>query len=626
MNFIKRIKKFLSSRNFAFLIGLSATIWFLIRVIPKPSRAQYPCMRIAAPLMSTFVIYLLGVSASVFSYRKIRQYVKSSRYLMAGVFLLLALASFFFILLKDPEPTLAATFFGIDETFPVPSNEPVGEAKGLFPGRVVWVHDADATNENYNPSAAGDDWWYTDNNADPEVISEMLALALKKYAETEDITVAWDRIFTAFNGSQGRGNKGYTAGEKIAIKINLTNGSGTAANRMDAAPQLVNAILHELTVHAGVAQEDITLGDPYREFRKEYRDMVMSAYPDVHYVDGNGGYGVEQTVPSSEEELVFSDKQYKSTLPQHYLDATYFINIPCLKTHNEGGITLIAKNHQGSYLAKGDDPASQYAILMHYSLPGNSRGQEKYRHTVDYMGHGQTGGKGLIYIIDGIWGGESWQGWIKKFKSDPFNNDYPNSIFIGQDPVAMESVCFDVLFEEYVQDAGKESYPITMKNEIADYLYQCASSDYWPDGITYDPEGDGTPMGSLGVFEHWNNAADRHYSRNLGTGSGIELNYYNLNLLHTQNIQAEVTVEVAPNPLTTFAVFSVSDKLQDGSCLRIYNMKGQLVNKLSFTETGTITWYGEAAGGNALPNGMYLHSLTDHLNREICTGKISISR
>jgi hypothetical protein len=28
---------------------------------------------------------------------------------------------------------------------------------------------------------------------------------------------------------------------------------------------------------------------------------------------------------------------------------------------------------------------------------------------------------------------------------------------------------------------------------------------------------------SLGVHEHWNNAEERKYSRNLGTGEGIEL-------------------------------------------------------------------------------------------------------
>ena len=47
-----------------------------------------------------------------------------------------------------------------------------------------------------------------------------------------------------------------------------------------------------------------------------------------------------------------------------------------------------------------------------------------------------------------------------------------------------------------------------------------------PSGFKYDPENDGTPIAeSLGVHEHWNNATDRKYSRNLGTGKGIELIY-----------------------------------------------------------------------------------------------------
>ena len=35
--------------------------------------------------------------------------------------------------------------------------------------------------------------------------------------------------------------------------------------------------------------------------------------------------------------------------------------------------------------------------------------------------------------------------------------------------------------------------------------------------------GGSKPLASLGVHEHWNNPADRQYSRNLGTGDGIEL-------------------------------------------------------------------------------------------------------
>ena len=44
-----------------------------------------------------------------------------------------------------------------------------------------------------------------------------------------------------------------------------------------------------------------------------------------------------------------------------------------------------------------------------------------------------------------------------------------------------------------------------------------------PFGTVYDPERDGTRLTSLGTSEHWNNATDKKYSRNLKTGKGIEL-------------------------------------------------------------------------------------------------------
>ena len=510
-------------------------------------------MQAAAPLMSTFIIYLIGISTSIFSFRKFKSSIKSSKYVIASIFLGLSFLSFSFLILRDNKTAIANSLFGLDETYPIDSNAPIGEAKGLFPGRVVWVHDTRATNENYNPASAGSNWWNSNTNTNEDIVRDMLETGIKKYAAEEDIVQAWTAIFTSFNESHGNGSTAYTPGEKIAIKINLTNQCCVSASRMDATPQLVKAILYELVVNVGVAEKDIILGDPYREFRQEYKTLVKAFYPDVKYVDGKGGDGIYQTSPSTGEVLVFSDKKNKSTLPSQYLIAKYLINIPCLKTHNEGGITLIAKNHQGSYLAKGESPQDQYAIAMHYSLPKNSPGTRKYRHTVDYMSHEDTGGKGLIYIIDGIWGGENWEGQIKKFVSDPFNGDYPNSIFVGQDPVAMESVGFDILFEEYVEDNNKKPYPIEMKDEIADYLKQCASSDYWPDGITYDPEGDGTPIGSQGVFEHWDNAVDRQYSRNLGTGDGIELVYVTPeDWVGVKNVAIESILNVGPNPFSSY--------------------------------------------------------------------------
>ena len=58
---------------------------------------------------------------------------------------------------------------------------------------------------------------------------------------------------------------------------------------------------------------------------------------------------------------------------------------------------------------------------------------------------------------------------------------------------------------------------------VDDYLHQAAESSNWPEGITYDPDNSGKPLPSLGVHEHWNNAENKQYSRNLGLTGGIEL-------------------------------------------------------------------------------------------------------
>jgi hypothetical protein len=63
------------------------------------------------------------------------------------------------------------------------------------------------------------------------------------------------------------------------------------------------------------------------------------------------------------------------------------------------------------------------------------------------------------------------------------------------------------------------------KSGAEDYLHEAAQADDPPSGTRYDPNhaGHTAQLASLGVHEHWNNAADKQYSRNLGTAAGIEL-------------------------------------------------------------------------------------------------------
>ena len=58
-----------------------------------------------------------------------------------------------------------------------------------------------------------------------------------------------------------------------------------------------------------------------------------------------------------------------------------------------------------------------------------------------------------------------------------------------------------------------------------DYLHEAALIDSPPSGTFYDPDHAGNVVrpASLGVHEHWNNAREKKYSRNLGRTEGIEL-------------------------------------------------------------------------------------------------------
>jgi hypothetical protein len=145
------------------------------------------------------------------------------------------------------------------------------------------------------------------------------------------------------------------------------------------------------------------------------------------------------------------------------------------------------------------------------------------------MGSKYLGQNTLIWVVEGLFGGGSSE--IKgpvKYQMAPFNNDWSNSIFMSLDPVAIESVGYDFLRNEWngqrKHDAvNNESEFQSNINGVDDYMHQAADRANWPEGIIYDPDNSGTPVPVLGVHEHWNNPIDRQYSRNLGTGEGIEL-------------------------------------------------------------------------------------------------------
>jgi len=238
------------------------------------------------------------------------------------------------------------------------------------------------------------------------------------------------------------------------------------------------------------------------------------------------------------------------------------------------------------------------------------------------IGHEKLGRNTVLFIVDGLWGGVEATERGYKWKSVPFNNDWPNSLFVSQDEVALESVCLDFLRAEALVNTAFKNRPFFPA--VDDYLHQAADKANWANGITYDPEGDGTEMpASLGVHEHWNNATDKQYTRNLGTGNGIELISYKSVFTGNQPIAQTSGFKSYPNPFNES--IRIETKNDQSLNLNIYNATGQLVFNTAMKQA--YIWKGVSQNGSTLPKGTYFIKLSNKNTQELVwTQKVIFNR
>jgi hypothetical protein len=427
-----------------------------------------------------------------------------------------------------------------------PVNSPMGVAFGVKPGRVAWAFNPKATTwdgTNNNPG------WWDDSNTHPQVVTDMLSNSLRSVGDAASDKEAWNKIFTDFNQRKGKGAAGYKKGEKIVVKLNLNqlhDDHGNGANASYIAPQLVQGLLRQLVQQAGVAPADITFYDAVRHVPDTIFDCGAREFPGVHFVDSTNTDGREKAVPDKSKPLVLGQGDVTLYFPTCVTQADYMINVAGLKGHTLAGMTVTAKNHLGSLLtATGDLGArSMHASIAVKSMsglgggrggaggrlggppPGGGRGDVpaaqgmgSYNGLVDLNGHPQTGGKTILYIIDGLYAtqhNEFRLAPVCKWQSAPFNGNWTASLLASQDGVAIDSVALDFLRSEPTLAA-------IVTGAVDNYLHEMALAGQAPSRTAYQPAKDGKVLGSLGVHEHWNNAADKQYSRNLGKGAGIEL-------------------------------------------------------------------------------------------------------
>lgn len=500
--------------------GFLSLVWFMARVLPKPSRAAYPCQRAAAPLAGGFVVWIAGTLGSATFYSAAKKCWSRARavpsFLCMALVAILGTGAF----LRAPQPVVLAST-------PEP-NRPIGTAKGIFPGRVVWVYNPKATSWE----GPGQGHWWDASNTSQAVVDSMMSAALRRLTGKTTDRLAWEALFRHFNQTRGNGNTGYRRGEKVMVKVNLvgclfgeavdpkTYDLTRNLDYMNTSPQMMVALLRQLVHAAGVNQEDISIGDTLALFPNQYYDICRKEFPKARYLDhdgGNASHPRTRIEPSSVQMYwsVRPTDKAPDFIPAPYVEAKYLINMANLKSHTSAGVTLCAKNHFGSLSRR---PFDERYYDLHGSLPDVVPGPGHYRSLVDLMGNAHLGAKSVLFLIDALYPGvHPIEVSPRKWSSAPFNGRWTSSLFASQDPVAIDSVGFDFLWAEW------SDYP--HMSGADDYLREAALANNPPSGTFYDPNHptNTTRLASLGVHEHWNNPADKQYSRNLGKDVGIEL-------------------------------------------------------------------------------------------------------
>lgn len=402
-----------------------------------------------------------------------------------------------------------------------PKHDPIGKGQGINPGRVVWMHDPDSVRWS------GVDFWWKPANFNQKRIQKMIQSGLIRLTGANTPQKAWQALFewrNAQNGKQG----GYRPGQKIAVKVNM-NGAGEynddptgqlAAPYGNAA--LLQTLLLSLAKEGEVNPEDITVFDACRIFPDYMRQMcaqgqlagVKFSYRDI------GGKNDAKADKNAQIIWAGNVKGAPTYFPKCVTEADYLINCANLKGHS-WGMTLGAKNHFGSFI-NSERRTTPAAAGLHDNIINVRPGE--YSVLADLIARRELNTKTILWMLDALITAPSETGNITPENSiwqmSPFNGEQACSLFFSQDPIAIDSVGADFLVNE--PNIQSRNGNMRHNHGMENYLHEAALLDNPPSGAKYS-DGHGKNPGSLGAHEHWNNAEEKLYSRNLGKNAGIEL-------------------------------------------------------------------------------------------------------
>ncbi len=400
------------------IIGLASLVWFLFRVIPKPSRATYPCMQTAFPLASSFVLWLVGSLGSIALFRKIPHAFDNKKYLKVGVF---AFTGAILLLLATALNTDSISF-----------------ANSLAPN----VDVIEPVKKDYG------------NTIDTLKVK----VGVVKSPKAKAFDIQYDEILSmvreAVRLSGGMGHL-IKDGKTVMLKPNIVNdypnrtievnGATTDYRVVKAVAQLVR----ELNPTGKIIIAEGSAGDkPTMEIyaRLNYLNMpnvdrIMSFdAASGNYRDYNSDSLVAVNLPDRLSKYPDDLKPNKTRAiyyNKRYFQADVLISIPVLKNHSTAGITGAVKN-----VTIGCTPTNLYAdkdnvkpylrsVIIPHDVPTLSKWMHDY-----YVGRPVD-----FVIIDGLQGGSSGPGVGGNTLTAIARNQHNMRLILaGKDAVATDAV------------------------------------------------------------------------------------------------------------------------------------------------------------------------------------------
>lgn len=409
----------LASKNWIYkplfiVIGFVSLLWFLFRVVPKPSRASYPCMQTAFPIASSFVLWFIGSVGSIALFKKIpvafknRSYLKVAAFSFVGVALLL----------------LATTF----------NNDSLSFANTLAP-KVV----ADPVKKDYG------------NTIDQLKVKVGVVKSDKALVTDIKYPEILSMVREAVRLSGGFGNL-ITDGKTVMLKPNIVSDFANRSIEANGATtdyrvvQAVVELVRELNPHGKIIIAEGSAGTTktfmtrlkymditgvnsimgLEECSGKYRDYASDSLVAVNLPDALSRYP-DDLKPNKTRAIYYNKRYYQ---------ADVLISIPVLKNHLQAGITGGVKN-----VAIGCTPANIYADNT-YGSPFQRIMIDHAQENLNKWIHDYYVGRPVDFVVmDALQGGSSGPGVgnndLAKIKSNQHNM---RLIIAGRDAVATDAV------------------------------------------------------------------------------------------------------------------------------------------------------------------------------------------